>query len=411
LESVPTFPGKKVYINNITVEIDNEDRKGYLFFVINQPKYINKLQFPGVNLKNKIDNIPIDKNIIIKFEVDRNKFQFIIPLETIASFDFKMPYLLIHRHAFDCNNLVKIKSFKLLIEKQEYNIIWNMVYRNKDDYIIVVPMEIIDINDKFKKEPPKLYKIHINNYIYNIACQVIYIDYKKLLYIPEFLIPRKKFPFYVYFCLAVLRLIPDEHGRKRSYRSLAAGAEAWFGVKINPTTVSRATRFLLDELRAEARQAGDEAGSGGAEPGGAPGVGKAGSGGAEPGGAPGVGKAGSGGAEPGGAPGVGKAGSGGAEPGGAPGVGKAGSGGAPGVGKAGSGGAEPGGAPGIGKTGSEPASGEVPPGLENVRDWRSAIAEYAIFARNWLNSRGRIFFSHTKTCTMVPRYPPDNPGR
>jgi hypothetical protein len=275
--SVPEYPGQKSYLQNIPFEIGEEFHKAFIFNIKNELNSKNELPFTVVNLKDKVEHLPIDGNIVIKFEVDGNKLVFIIPKYKIVHSNFDMPYLLIPRDAFNCDNITRIKAFKLIINTQEYNVIWNIIYRANDDYIIVVPVSLISINLKFKKKPPKNYKIHIKKYVYFISCQVISTDSDARYYIPEFLVPRKKCPIYVYFHLAVKRVISEELGCAMSYAKLAALAKDLFGVDISPSTVSRATRNLLGQIQAEAPQAGEEAGPGGAEPVGAPAVDKAGS--------------------------------------------------------------------------------------------------------------------------------------
>jgi hypothetical protein len=202
----------------------------------------DKLPTLGFKIDNLINKFSDNDDLNIFIEFKDYKINFKISIGCLKEYIYHIPFLLLPTELLSNNNY-KIKSFYLIFKDKKYILAWNIIHQYNQDYIIINPVNIFISDLKIYKKPSKTYKITCFNKVYEIICQCLEVDKVKICFIPEFLIPRRKFPAYVYIYIGLSYIFS-----KKSLSEVSKEAEKAFGIEINPSTVSRTAKALFDSF-------------------------------------------------------------------------------------------------------------------------------------------------------------------
>jgi hypothetical protein len=257
--SIPRFPLNKrfqaqsyvhkhrcnAYIFNTKLDVNGED----IF------------QMSGFNINTKIKEFDDNDIAQMILELNNEKIKFEFKVSILNDFDYQLPFLMIPRCIF-LEDTYRIKSLSLILRGITYKIVYTIIVDFRADFNIICPMNIFEKSIKIRKKGIKSYNITILKQIYTIICQKIEIENHTFMYIPEFLIPGRKYPNYVYYELIFLYINSD-----LSWAEVAEQGGREFGVEIHPSTLSRMARAMLnDGLGVQSAQPGSgRAAAGGRE--------------------------------------------------------------------------------------------------------------------------------------------------
>jgi hypothetical protein len=197
---------------------------------------INNL-LPITSAKLTLIHINNAKNLNISIELKHENyiFTFNIPFRTLQNCNYSLPSILFPIYILN-SDYHKIKSLSLIINNVVYPISWNIIYETYKDYMVIIPVNILDNTSKIYKKAIKKYTIMTTDKDkYEIYFRVFKINGDIVEHIPVFLLPRRKYPAYIYTYLIQIYLNGGV-----SYRDVAVLAENTFGVKISPSAICRA---------------------------------------------------------------------------------------------------------------------------------------------------------------------------
>ena len=240
-QNAPAEPANKIYIQAISVTGFHE--KAYLYFpCYNYDK--DSIIIQSLSLLRIQNDILEDKNIILTVKIKDSVLEFKFEHELVKENNYTLPNILIPKIILDPNNSIKNYDLTLIISNKKYRLVWNIIDDLRSEYLTLIPVEVIEIDKKIKKKPPRKYKRTINRKLYEISCQVLNIDNQNHIYIPEIIIPRKRYLSYIYFFIYKLYFI---HNKKP--KEIITNIKEIFGEAISPSLISRTVGLWLELAR------------------------------------------------------------------------------------------------------------------------------------------------------------------
>jgi hypothetical protein len=234
---------KKFHQNVIISDSSVHQSKAYLYSGYNEPTENDILPTLGFKLTSKISNLMPNDILTFNLRTTTLNIQFNIPAYRLEEFDYNMPYLLIPFEVLP-DDFYKIKSLSLSVNNIDYTIMWNVFYTNKSDYVVFTLVNIFEKTVKIYKKPIRKYSFESHKLYYAVYCQCLLVDGVKTIYIPEYIIPRKKYLSYIYLNLINLYV----NNLDLSLKKVCDKAYSLYNIKINPSTLYRLVKVTFNTI-------------------------------------------------------------------------------------------------------------------------------------------------------------------